>query len=152
MSGGELVFRLLAAFRDLVDAMHAELARRGHPDVRPAHGFALQAIAPGPVTGSELAGRLGVTKQAAGKTADLLVGHGYVERTGDPGDARRRLLALTPRGREVLGISAEVLERRRSAWEARVGPEGFAALADGLRALPLDAAGPLAAASWFVPS
>ncbi|HXO23629.1 MAG TPA: hypothetical protein VN870_03555, partial [Streptosporangiaceae bacterium] len=30
--------------------LHAELARRGHPDLRPAHGFALQAIGPSGAT------------------------------------------------------------------------------------------------------
>jgi DNA-binding MarR family transcriptional regulator len=150
MSGGELVFRLLGAFRELVDAMHAELAERGHPDVRPAHGFALQAIATGPVTGSEVAGRLGVTKQAAGKTIDGLVERGYAERTADPADARRRLVVLTPQGREVLTISAEVLERRRAQWAARIGPARFADLEAGLRVMTNGGAGPLAAAGWFV--
>jgi DNA-binding MarR family transcriptional regulator len=151
-TGGELVFRLLGAFRDLVEAMHDELARRGHPDVRPGHGFALQAVAAGPVTGSGLAGRLGVTKQAAGRTLDLLTERGYVERTGDPADARRRPVVLTPRGREVLAISAEVLDRRRGEWEARVGPDRFAVLEEALRAITRDDAGPLAAAGWFVSS
>lgn len=150
MPGGELIFRLLGAFRDLVDAMHDELARRGHPDVRPGHGFALQAIAPAPVTGSELAGRLGVTKQAAGRTLDLLVERGYVERTEDPADARRRLVVLTPTGREVLAISAEVLERRRADWAQRVGPARFAVLEDCLRAITGGEGDPLDAAAWFV--
>jgi DNA-binding MarR family transcriptional regulator len=150
MSAGELVFRLLGAFRELVEAMHADLAERGHPDVRPVHGFALQAIAAGPVTGSEVAGRLGVTKQAAGKTVDGLVARGYAERTGDPADARRRLVVLTPRGREVLAISAEALERRRTQWAATVGPERFAALEAALRAMTDGGPGPLAAAGWFV--
>ncbi|GAA4800358.1 MarR family winged helix-turn-helix transcriptional regulator [Actinomycetospora chlora] len=152
MSGGELVFRLLGAFRELVDAMHDELARRGHPDVRPVHGFALQAIAAGPVTGSAVAARLGVTKQAAGKTLDGLVERGYAERTGDPGDARRRLVVLTPRGREVLAISADVLERCRARWADQVGPDRFAALEAALRTMTDGGAGPLAAAGWFASS
>jgi len=152
MDGGELVFRLLGAFRDLVEAMHTELARRGHPDVRPAHGFALQAIAPGPITGSGLADRLGVTKQAAGKTVDALVDRGYAERAGDPADARRRPIVLTARGREVLAISAAVLDARRARWEAQIGPDRFAALAAGLRTVTADGPGPLAPAGWFLPS
>lgn len=146
------MFRLLGAVRDLVDALHTELAQRGHPDVRPGHGFALQAIAPGPVTGSELAGRLGVSKQAAGKTVDALADRGYVERTGDPADARRRLVVLTPRGRELLVLSGEILQRLRSERAAAVGPERFAAFEDGLRALTDGGAGPFAAAAWFFSS
>ncbi len=42
--GFELPMLLFAGFRSIIDELHAELARRGHPDMRPAHGFALQAI------------------------------------------------------------------------------------------------------------
>ena len=42
--GFELPLLLFGGFRSIIDELHAELARRGHPDVRPAHGFALQAI------------------------------------------------------------------------------------------------------------
>ncbi|MDD7941267.1 MarR family transcriptional regulator [Actinomycetospora lutea] len=152
MPGGELALRLLGAFRDLIDALHMELAARGHPDVRPGHGFALQAIAPAPVTGSELAGRLGVTKQAAGRTVDVLAERGYVARTDDPADARRRLVVLTPRGRELLALSGEILERLRSQRAAAMGPERFAAFEDGLRTLTDGGGGPFAAAGWFVSS
>jgi hypothetical protein len=43
-AGYELPLLLFAGFRSVLDDLHAELARRGHPDMRPAHGFALQAI------------------------------------------------------------------------------------------------------------
>ena len=42
--GFELPLLLFGGFRSIIDELHAELARRGHPDLRPAHGFALQAI------------------------------------------------------------------------------------------------------------
>ena len=42
--GFELPRLLFAGFRSLIDELHAELARQGHPDVRPAYGFAMQAI------------------------------------------------------------------------------------------------------------
>jgi len=42
--GFELPLLLFAGFRALIDALHAELAAQGHPGVRPAYGFAMQAI------------------------------------------------------------------------------------------------------------
>src|ERR1044072_7117377 len=42
--GFELPLLLFGGFRSIIDELHAELARRGHPDVRPAHGLALQAV------------------------------------------------------------------------------------------------------------
>ena len=71
-AGFELPLLLFAGFRALIDDLHAELARRGHPDVRPAYGFAMQAIGAHGATASEVGRRLGVSKQAAGKTVDRL--------------------------------------------------------------------------------
>ena len=68
----ELPLLLFAAFRGIIDELHARLARDGHPDVRPAYGFAMQAIGPAGATASEVGRRLGISKQAAGKTADRL--------------------------------------------------------------------------------
>src|SRR6266516_2615913 len=89
---------------------------RGHPDVRPAHGFALQAIGLGGATATEAGRRLGVSKQAAGKTIDRLEELGYVHRSGDDADRRRKLARLTPRGVEVLALSAMIFEDIRSRW------------------------------------
>ena len=82
--GFELPLLLVASFRTLVDALHRELAERGHPDARPLHGFALQAIGPDGVTTSELGRRLGVSKQGAAKTAAGLERIGYIAREADP--------------------------------------------------------------------
>ena len=68
--GFELPLLLFGGFRSIIDELHAELARRGHPDLRPAHGFALQAIGPRGATATE-AGR------AAG---DLQAGRGQDDR------------------------------------------------------------------------
>jgi hypothetical protein len=56
--GFELPLLLFGGFRSIIDELHAELARRGHPDLRPAHGFALQAIGLAGATATE-AGRAG---------------------------------------------------------------------------------------------
>lgn len=145
MPGFELALRLLGAFRGLVDELHRELARLGHPDARPAHGFALQAIGPGGATAVELGARLGVSKQAAGKTVDALEAHGYAERAADPRDARRKIVAVTPRGQELLALSAEVFERLRGDWAARADLRG---LEDALRVAPGAGRVPLDTAAW----
>src|SRR5215469_11791295 len=85
--GFELPLRLLLAFRVLIDELHAELARQGHPDLRPMHGFVFQAIGPCGTTAAGLGRRLGISKQAAGKTIDTLEQLGYVARGPDPADA-----------------------------------------------------------------
>ncbi|MEW2588961.1 MarR family winged helix-turn-helix transcriptional regulator [Micromonospora aurantiaca] len=131
--GFALPLLLLAGFRALVDDLHAELARQGHPELRPAHGFVLQAVGPAGTTASDLGQRLGVSKQAAGKTVDRLVALGYLERVDDPADARRKLVRTTAKGRDGLHRSAEVFDELRDRWAATLGADRVAAIEDDLR-------------------
>ena len=133
--GFELPLLLFGGFRSIIDELHAELARRGHPDLRPAHGFALQAIGPRGATATEVARRLGISKQAAGKTIDRLAEIGYVHKSGDDSDRRRKLIQITPRGRDALAQSAMIFEDIRSRWRAALGATSLSALEEDLRAM-----------------
>ncbi|MEH0823277.1 MULTISPECIES: MarR family winged helix-turn-helix transcriptional regulator [unclassified Micromonospora] len=124
---------LLAGFRTLIDDLHAELARQGHPDLRPLHGFVLQAVGADGTTATELGQRLGISKQAAGKTVDRLVALGYLERADDPRDARRKLVRTTERGVDGLRRSAAVFDQLRARWAATLGADRVDAMEDDLR-------------------
>lgn len=117
-SGADLALLLLGGFRTLVDAATAELSRRGFDDVRPAHEFALRAIAAGAANASELGRRLSVSKQAAAKTILLLEQSGYVSREGD---GRRKRLAVTPRGFEMMRQGEAIFENLRAQWQQKIG-------------------------------
>ncbi|QKW18883.1 winged helix-turn-helix transcriptional regulator [Kitasatospora sp. NA04385] len=148
-AGFELPLLLFAGFRTIIDELHAELARQGHPDARPAHGFALQAIGVDGATASELGRRLGVSKQAAGKTVDRLEALGYAERADDPQDARRKLVRLTPRGLDMLARSAAGFDEIRARWAAVLGERRLRELEDGLAELVGPSGFRLDAAGWF---
>ena len=109
------------------------LAERGHPDARPIHGFALQAIGREGVTTSELGRRLGVSKQGAAKTAAGLERIGYITREADPADARAALLKPTAHGIDLLALSAEIFDRQQAEWAAELGAKRLTALEDDLR-------------------
>lgn len=146
LSGANLALLLLGSFRHLVDAGTVELARRGHPDVRPMHEFAMRAIAAGADNASELGRRLSVSKQAAAKTIALLQARGYVARDSDPADARRKRLQVTPRGLEMLRIGEAIFDQLREQWKQRIGAVELARLEKNLAALVGDAP-----ASWDTP-
>jgi DNA-binding MarR family transcriptional regulator len=131
--GFELPLRLFLGFRVLIDELDAELARQGHPDLRPMHGFVFQAIGPRGCTAAELGRRLGITKQAAGKTIDVLERLGYTERGRDPGDARSKVVRLTARAYDALQRSERIFDELRARWAAAMGPERLRALESGLR-------------------
>jgi DNA-binding MarR family transcriptional regulator len=147
--GYELPLLLFAGFRSVIDELHAELAQRGHPDLRPAHGFALQAIGVRGATATEAGRRLGVSKQAAGKTIDRLADLGYVERAGDAADRRRKLVRLTPRGIEALTASAMIFTRIRDRWVAQLGAARLADLEASLRTMAPGETFRLDVPGWF---
>ena len=117
-AGWEIAVELLRTSRALIDALHERLAERGHPDLRPAHGYAFQTIGARGTTGTRIAEALGITKQAAGQMVDELERLGYVRREPDPADARRKLVRLTDRGEDALRQSAEVFDELRDEWAA----------------------------------
>lgn len=119
----ELPLLLAGAFRAIVDDLHAQLADAGHPQARPLHGFALQAVTPGGVTVSELGRRLGVSKQAAAKTVANLEQAGYVRRIPHPQDQRAVLIERSPAGHQMLALSAEIFGRIRTELAEQVGSE-----------------------------
>jgi DNA-binding MarR family transcriptional regulator len=147
--GFELPLLLFGGFRSIIDELHAELARRGHPDLRPAHGFALQAIGLGGATASEAGRRLGISKQAAGKTIDRLEELGYVHRADDDQDRRRKLVRITPHGLDALATSAMIFEDIRSRWVGALGPARLSALEADLRAMAAGEAFRLDVPGWF---
>ncbi|KZB80435.1 MarR family winged helix-turn-helix transcriptional regulator [Amycolatopsis regifaucium] len=147
--GFELPLLLFAGFRSIIDRLHAELAEQGHPDVRPAYGFAMQAVGRDGATASEIGRRLGVSKQAAGKTVDKLEQLGYVERADDPADARRKIVRLTARGFDSLGRSAAIFDELRKEWVAVLGADRVRALEGDLRAMAPSDGFRLDVASWF---
>jgi DNA-binding MarR family transcriptional regulator len=147
--GFELPLLLFAGFRSLIDQLHAELAERGHADVRPVYGFAMQAIGVRGATASDIGRRLGVSKQAAGKTVDRLAGLGYVERIDDPKDARRKMIRLTPRGIDSLVQSAEIFDRLRAQWVEKLGADRVMQLESTLRAVAPAAGFPVDVPGWF---
>jgi DNA-binding MarR family transcriptional regulator len=130
--GFELPLLLAGAFRATIDELHQRLAEQGHPQARPIHGFALQAIGTEGATVSELGRRLAVTKQAAAKTAASLERLGYVVRKPHPTDARAVQLHRSDRGNEFLALSASIFEELSVGWAERLGQERLDALENDL--------------------
>jgi DNA-binding MarR family transcriptional regulator len=110
-----------------LDELHTELARQGHPTLRPVHGYALNAVLNGHDTASELAPILSMTKQGAAKVVQLLIDDGYlVHGSGEAGDARRKPLVLTRRGRAAVRLSEEIQDGIEHEWTRLAGEQSMA--------------------------
>jgi len=144
----ELPLLLVGAFRSFLDDAHALLAEWGHPHVRPVYGFALQAVGDG-ATATEVGQRLGVSKQAAGKTLDLLSQAGYVTIAADPDDKRRKLVRRTARGDDLLDKSVTAFAAVAGTWADRVGAERVDQLTEVLAALGVATSARIDLGSWM---
>jgi DNA-binding MarR family transcriptional regulator len=110
-----------AANHHLLEALH----RRGHEEARVSHGYVFQHLIDGTPTVGELAAKLGVTQQAASKTAAELERMGYVERLSDAGDSRVRRIGLTPHGRDAIQAARQARLALEAEMEQAVGPEAL---------------------------
>ncbi len=123
---------------EVLGAEVLDLVQAQHPAARYSHGFVFQVLLREPATIGELAGALGVTSQAVSQSIAELERLGYVMRERPEADKRRRVVALTDAGREVVEagrraraeISAEIV----SAIGADRARALAAALADVLEA------------------
>lgn len=114
--------RLLAvAYRRLIEGLHVRLAEAGWDDVRPTYGFVLLSIRDRASSVSDLAGLLGVSKQATSKLLDQMAAGEYVTRATSTEDARQLTVALAPRGRRLLTAVEEIYAELESEWAEVVG-------------------------------
>lgn len=77
---------------------------------------------------SELAARLGISKQALNYLLGELERLDYLERQPDPDDLRSKRIALTARGTAAVGVIREAVAEVEASWAAQLGERDFAHL------------------------
>lgn len=90
-------------------------------ELRPAHTSLLPHIDREGTRLTELARRLGVTKQAVGQLVSELEGLGMLTRVDDPEDGRAKLVCFTERGIEAIHHGLSVLRGIEGELEQRIG-------------------------------
>jgi DNA-binding MarR family transcriptional regulator len=124
MIGALLRMPLEAVHRRMLDRLH----EHGFDDLDAPHLIVFQYPGPQGARPSELAARLGVSKQALNYLLGGLERSGYLDRRADPHDLRSKRITLTSRGeRAILTIRQAVSEIERD-WVQQLGAERFAQL------------------------
>lgn len=116
-------------------AVPAALAEAGYDDVPRNGSYLLSAMARIETPLAALIVGLGMSKQAAGALVDTLVVRGYLERSVDPDDRRRLIVALTPRGAAAVVVIRAAVQRVDEALEERIGADRLTAAREALAAL-----------------
>jgi DNA-binding MarR family transcriptional regulator len=117
------VGQLLLKSARLLDERALERVNRQGPKVtlRPAHTSLFPHIDQQGTRLTELARRLGVTKQAAGQLVSDLEELEVVERLDDPADGRAKLVRFTETGLKALHHGLSVLQGIEAELERRLG-------------------------------
>lgn len=118
-------------------AMRQALDAAGYTDI-PKNGLYVVgglAFGQGEVPLSQLIRSLRISKQSASQLVDTLVLRGYLERSEDPQDRRRLVVALTARGRAAAAVQAGARERVDAQLAEAIGGAQVAQLRRGLAAL-----------------
>jgi len=125
----QLLDPVLQHFRDLV-------AGEDWRGLRASHFRMMSAVPARGITITELADRLGMTKQGCGQFATGMVELGLLSSAADPADGRARVVSLTPAGhRTIRRFEQRVAEVERD-WAAAVGPRRYATFRAVLAELP----------------
>jgi DNA-binding MarR family transcriptional regulator len=106
--------------------MDHELAEAGFGDRGFPDGRVLTICSKeGDVTISFIGRELGMTRQGASKLVASLRARGYVTLRPSKGDAREKLVALTPRAREFLRVQQQAARRIERSVASDIGGEAF---------------------------
>lgn len=140
-STAQLLFRCARLLNEQSLALLS--AKSGH-DIRPAHAALFPHIDLDGTRLTEIARRVGISKQAVGQLVDDLERMGTVERVRDPADGRAKLVrfATGPDGDHALLHGLRLLAQVEDRLAAEIGRDDFATLHRLLtRMLPLLEAG-----------
>jgi DNA-binding MarR family transcriptional regulator len=122
---------LLRAQRAFSVRAHDKLRARGHDGLSLAHTNLIANLDLDGTRITTLAGRIGVSKQAAGRLALDLEERGYIERAVDPADRRATVVTFTDAGWRFLRDAHQVKREIEAEYRAILGEQGM----QNLRAL-----------------
>lgn len=110
----------------LAQEMREQLAGSDWHGLRMSHFRVMSGVPAEGVTITELADRVGMTKQGCGQFVTQLCASGHLEIRPDPTDRRSRVVFRTPLGRRTMRRVVAANERLERQWAERVGPKRYA--------------------------
>lgn len=126
---------LLEAARRYDTEARRRIGAKGRGELRAAHARLFPHIDWEGTRITDLAARVGTTKQAVGQTVSELEAEGLVRRKPDPADGRARLVAFTAKGRRAMVDGLAVLAHLEADLGQRLSERQIDALKRGLDAV-----------------
>lgn len=121
-----LILELLTAFYWFDEGLQNHLRAKGWPEITRPQSMLMANLALGVRRPSDIARRLGVSRQAIHTTLNQMIGKGVLELVDDPADRRIKLVELSEMGEAMkhdaqaaMNVMVEALERRIGARRVR---------------------------------
>ncbi len=127
--GGPLIGALLRVPWEAVRTrMLTRLRESGFDDFEPAHFTVFRYPSPDGARPSELAARLGISKQSLSYLLRELERLGYLERRPDPADLRAKRVVVTRRGKAAIAVIRSAVAELEQEWAEQLGARRYAQL------------------------
>ena len=127
--GGPLIGALLRVPWEAVRTrMLTRLRESGFDDFEPAHFTVFRYPSPDGARPSELAARLGISKQSLSYLLRELERLGYLERRPDPADLRAKRVVVTRRGKAAIAVIRSAVAELEREWAEQLGARRYAQL------------------------
>jgi len=129
-----LILELLTAFYWFDEGLQNHLRRRGWPEVTRPQSMLMCNLALGLTRPSDIARRLGVSRQAVHTTLAQMTAKGILALVDDPQNGRVKVVQLTPVGEGMKRDAQAAMQVMVDELERRIGARKLAQLRAGLLA------------------
>jgi DNA-binding MarR family transcriptional regulator len=129
-----LILELLTAFYWFDEGLQNHLRARGWPEVTRPQSMLMCNLAQGLTRPSDIARRLGVSRQAVHTTLAQMTAKGILALADDPQDRRVKVVQLTPMGEGMKRDAQAAMEVMVAELQRRIGARRLSQLRAGLLA------------------
>jgi DNA-binding MarR family transcriptional regulator len=134
----DLGILLGVAYQEFVRELRAAHEAAGFTDLGRSDGVVFRALATAPMSISELASHLQISKQGAAQIVEDMESRGYLERMAHPHDKRATQLTLSSRGQQALATARRFHQAYERKLARRFGKDSVSTLRELLAAVAGD--------------
>jgi DNA-binding MarR family transcriptional regulator len=116
---------VLVALGNLMNQSRLLVMAEGDAGLRPSHHRVIGHVPPEGITVTELADRVGMTKQGIGQFVTQLTESGHLVVDPSPDDGRVRIIRRTGKGQAAVSRLSGLLDGLEADWANRVGTRRY---------------------------
>jgi len=118
-------WHVMHALGNLMSESRELVLAQGERGLRPSHHRVIGHVPPEGITVTDLAERVGMTKQGIGQFVTQLTESGHLTVSTDPEDRRIRIVRRTAEGDAAVRRLSGLLEELEATWANRVGTHRY---------------------------